>query len=178
MATFPPPVVPVFPAGYAPYAADFDQWYDTAGFFQNRVVFRGRQTVSATTLPDTGAVTLITIDTVDEDPYNGWSTLAHEWTPPAGYSGWYEVTGTLATVALAAGDEIRPLLGGTYTLDLATALGATSVAAGAEGWAAVYLVGGQDFVSLAGALYNASANVNTSIAAGSQSSLEIIWLST
>jgi len=177
MATWPAPDVPFFPAGYAPSAADFASWWmNNAGFHQNKVVFRGSQTVTATTLPDTEAITLIKLDTISEDPYSGWNASTWAWTPPAGYSGWYEITGTLATVALASGDAIRPLLTGTYTLDLATTVGATSVPAGSEGYACVYLVGGQDTVSLSGALYAATANVNTSIAAGNQSSLEIVWL--
>ena len=57
MATYGPPAVPVFNAGYGPQAADFNTWwYQTASFLQYGVVLRATQTTTATSLPDRKSV--------------------------------------------------------------------------------------------------------------------------
>ena len=78
------------------------------------------QTTTATSLPDSGAATTIGFDTVAEDPYSGWDSGTFLWTPPAGYSGWYQATLTVRTVTVAANVNLRPLLAGTYGQALAT----------------------------------------------------------
>lgn len=46
---------------------------------------------------------------------------------------------------------------------------------GAEASLYVYLAGGQDYVYGAASLQGASANLNTSLTTGQQSSMEIMW---
>jgi hypothetical protein len=175
-ARFGPPTLPVFPAGYQSRQADFTGWwYDNAGFFQNKVVFRARETVTATTLPN-AVVEAIGFDTIDEDPFSGWNSGTLSWGPPAGYSGWYQVCITLWTQAVTSGAAIRVSLGGAFATDLATNQGPTGHGAGVEGQFTVYLIGGQDTIKGLAELLNASASVNTSIAAGQQSSIDIMWL--
>jgi hypothetical protein len=177
-AMYGPPTVPAFPAGYQPTQADFTGWWVTnLGFFQQKPVFRARQATAATLLPPGGTVETIAIDTVDEDPAGGWDPVGHAWTPPDGYSGWYQVTITVYIQTLASGDAVRPMLGGTWAYDLATVQGPTAHAAGAEGQFTVYLIGGHDTVQAAAALLNASTGVSTSTTAGQQSSIEILWIS-
>jgi hypothetical protein len=178
MATWNPPVVPVFPAGYAPQATDFNTWwYQTGSFLQNRVVFRASQTTTATSLPDTGSAVTIAYDNVIEDPYSGWSASTHLWTPPAGYSGFYQATITLRIVQPASLVFIEPRLAGTYTTTLAAVQGQSNAGAGVSGTFTVYLVGGQDTLGAEAQLLNSGSNLNTSLTAGQQSSLEIVYLS-
>jgi hypothetical protein len=175
MATWPAGSVPTFPAGWAPQASDMNTWwYNTAGFLQNGVVLRVHQAGTATTLPDTGAVTTIAFNNVDEDPYSGWNPATHLWTPPAGYSGWFQATLTIRTAGLAGLVDLKPLLVGTYSYQLSTL---QSAQAGASGTNTVYLVGGQDTIGGACSLLNSGSNANTSITAGQQSTLEIVWVS-
>jgi hypothetical protein len=177
VTTFSPPSVPVFPAGYGPQAEDFyNWWYQTASFLQAGVVFRASQTTTATVLPDSGAATTIGFDTVAEDPYSGWDSGTFLWTPPAGYSGWYQATLNVRTANVAVNVDLRPLLAGTYGYQLSTIMGAT-FGAGAGGTYIVYLVGGQDTIGGACQLLNSDANVDTSITAGQQSTFELVWIS-
>ena len=177
MATWPAPSVPVFAAGAAPTETTFNGWwYETAGFLQNKVVLRVSQSSAATTLPDTAAATRIAYDTVLEDPYNGWSASTHLWTPPSGYSAWYQVTFTVRTAAIAGLVDLQPLLSGTYAYLLACVQG-NSAGGGVSATNVVYLVGGQDTVGGACELLNSGSNVNTSITAGQQSTLEVTWIS-
>jgi hypothetical protein len=170
--------VPVFNAGYGYLANDFNSlWMNTAGFLQNKVVLRVSQTTTATTLPDTGAVTTIAFDNVIEDPYSGWSASTHLWTPPAGYSGFYQATITIRTVTLANLVDLRPALAGTYTYNLTTVQGNSNAGAGACATFGAYLIGGQDTIGAACQLLNSGSNVNTSLTAGQQSTFELIWLS-
>lgn len=178
MTTWPAPSVPVFSAGYGPSQADFDNWwYNVAGFLQNRVVFRATQTTTATSLPDSGASTVIHFDDVLEDPYSGWDGSTYMWTPPAGYSGWYQVTLLVRTAEVAANVNLRPILAGTYGQALATAMGADTSGAGVSGTFTVYLVGGQDTIGGACELLNSGSAVNTSLTSGQRSALELVWLS-
>jgi hypothetical protein len=179
MATWPPLQVPSFAAGLGPQASDMNTWwYSTAGFMQNRVVARLSQSVSAQSLPSSGANTTIQFDTVIEDPYSGWQgSPSYAWEPPAGYSGWYQVTITIRTVALPTLVDLFAGLGGTYSDKLVSIQGAQDVGAGASARFAVYLVGGQDTVTAVCELLNSGSNENTSITAGRQSTMEITWLS-
>ena len=178
MATYNAPAVPVFSAGYGPQASDFNSWWmQTASFLQNRVVFRASQTTTATSLPDSGAATTIGFDDVLEDPYSGWDSGTYLWTPPAGYSGWYQATLTVRTVTLANNVDLQPLLAGTYDYALCRLMGSSDNGAGAQGSAIVYLVGGQDTIGGACKLLNSGAAVDTDLTAGQQSTLELVWIS-
>jgi hypothetical protein len=178
VTTYSPPLVPVFPAGYGPQASDFDTWwYQNASFFQNRIVFRADQENAATSLPDSGASTTIAYDTVLEDPYSGWNASTHLWTPPAGYSGWFQVTVTIRTVALGTLVGLRPALTGTWTYHLDSVQGASAGGAGASATFRVYLTGAQDNAGGACQLLNSGSAVNTSLTAGQRSTLEIVWIS-
>jgi hypothetical protein len=178
--TWPVPVVPAFPAGYSPQQADFTAWwYDNAGFMQNKVAARVSQTTTATTLPDSGAQTLIAFDTVVEDPYSGWvGSPFYEWRPPTGYSGFYQVTLTVRTAAVN-GPDLDIWISNVAVSQEAPACGlklASNVGAGASGTWITYLIGGQDSVAAYGSLLNATASLSTSLTAGQQSTMEIIWL--
>jgi hypothetical protein len=177
-AVFPPPTVPVFIAGYQPLQADFTGWwYDVLGFHQNRPVFRAEQATTTTTIPGDGANFPIGFDTVLEDPYDGWGLVtANAWSPPAGYSGWYQVTVTAYVHDLPSAGSVRATIGGTYTQDLGTTAGPTSHYAGVEGQFVVYLIGGQDTV-WGGVELFASSSGSTSDTAGQLSTMEILWLS-
>lgn len=178
MATFAVPAVPVFPPGYQPQNADFTLWwFDTAAFLETKMAFRGDQENAATTIPDTGAVTTIGLDTAIEDPYGGFNATTHLWTPPAGYSGWFDVCYTLRTAAQAANGMLQIVMAGTYSYAIDQALGSTSTGAGISAQFRCYLVGGQDSIGLAAQLKNATANLNTSITAGLRSTMEIMWTS-
>jgi hypothetical protein len=178
VATYGPPSVPVFSAGYGPLAQDFyNWWFQNASFFQNRVVFRASQTTTATSLPDSGAATTIGFDTVAEDPYSGWDSGTYLWTPPSGYSGWYQATLTVRTVTLADNVDLRPVLAGTYSYTLACVMGSSSNGAGAGCTFITYLVGGQDTIGGACELLNSGSAVNTSLTAGQQSAFELVWIS-
>lgn len=182
MATYSAPVVPAFPAGYAPLQSDFATWwYQNASFLQNRIVARVSQTTTATTLPASGADTVIDFDTVLEDPYSGWvGSPFWEWRPPAGYSGWFEVTVCVRTAAVPAGADLQV---NVYNPALSTVVPAQCAQAGDNFGAGVcgswttYLVGGQDSVAAAASLLNSGSAVNTSLTAGQQSTMQVVWLS-
>lgn len=177
MAIYNAPSVPVFPAGYGPQALDFyNWWYQTAAFLQNKVVLRVSQTTTPTSLPDSGAATTIGFDTVAEDPYSGWDSGTHLWTPPAGYSGWYQATLTVRTGDVGTDVDLRALLAGTYTNALATTMTAPT-GGGVEGTFIVYLVGGQDTIGGAAELLNSGSAVDTGLAAGGQSTFELVFIS-
>jgi hypothetical protein len=177
-SSFPLPLVPFFPAGRIPSQSDLNGWlHDPFAFLENRIVFRARQTASAQALPSSAVATVLQYDTIDEDPMGGWQAGAWAWGPASGFSGLYEVTVTLYTVAGVAGNAIRP---GIIAPGSPAALGmgypGTAVG-GVQGTFWCYLVGGQDTVQATGSLLNAAANLNTDIAAGQQSSMEVTWLS-
>lgn len=182
--TTPLPSVPDFLAGYGPQQSDWQSlWVNAAAFFQQRVVFRATQATTPTTLPSSGAVTVIAYDNIIEDPYSGWNATLHQWFAPAGYSGWYQVTVTVWVVAPTAQQAVlQPYITGGAASDLASgiALNATVIpeaAAGSEGTYYPYLVGGQDSISGAGSIQNYASNLNTNLAAGESSSIEIVWIS-
>ncbi len=179
MTTYNAPVVPVFLAGTGPAATDMNTfWYQTASFLQNRIVLRVSQTTTATSLPSAGTQTTIEFDDVLEDPYSGWSSSSHSWTPPSGYSGWYECTFTLRTVTLANLVDLSGVIIAAGTAyDTKIAQGQSNAGAGVCASVTAYLVGAQDSVSAAGRLLNSSSAVNTSLTSGQQSTLEVVWIS-
>ena len=184
MATFPLPVVPTFLPGSQPQAVDFTTlWFNTTSFLQNKIVFRASQTTTATSLPSTGVATVIAYDNVLEDPYSGWNGTTHIWTPPSGYTGWFWVSATLRTVALQTNVSIGMQVNINNQVpfiplgqEFVVIMGASATGAGCSGGELVYLVGGQSGASIAGIINNSTVNVNTSLTAGQQSTLEIVWL--
>ena len=183
--TTPVPSVPDFLAGFGPQQSDWQSlWVNAAAFFQQRVIFRATQSGTATTLPSSGSITTITYDNILEDPYSGWSASTHRWTAPAGYSGWYQVTVTVwVTAPSSAQVVLEPYVQTTAAAsNIAQGYPLTAVvtgtsAAAAEGTFYPYLTGGLDAVYGAAAIKNASASVSTDLTAGTQSSLEICWVS-
>lgn len=175
------PSIPHFVAGTGLQQPGMETlWVSPATFFEDRVVFRADQLVTATSLPSSGAVTKIAYDNVIEDPYSGWSPTNYWWTAPAGYSGWYQVTVTVCTVAPAAEEIILiPYLASAIIGNIPVAgVVLPEEAAGAAGTWYVYLVGGQDAIHGAAAINNASANLDTDLTAGQNSTLEVVWCST
>ena len=178
MATFNAPFVPVFNAGATLQASDFNTlWFQNASFFQNRIVFRARQATTATTLPSTSVITAIGFDAIDEDPYSGWNAGTFTWIPPVGYSGIYQVTMTVRTAAPANLVDIGTyfkIAGATY--GIGDAQGQSVTGAGVSSTFTFYLIGGQDGIQGNAAIFNSGANVLTSLTAGQQSTMEIIWV--
>ena len=87
----PVPAVPAVAAGWGPLPADFTTWVTNPfSYLAQPVVFRAHR-AAAQSLTG-GAYNILALDTVDEDPYGGWSSGTHAWTCPAGCSGWYEAT--------------------------------------------------------------------------------------
>jgi hypothetical protein len=173
--------VPVFAAGYDPQQADFTTWWQQpALFFQYGIVARVSQTLSTTTLPSSGNVTTIGFDTVLEDPYSGFNSTTAAWTPPMGYSGWYQVTLTVFTSAPVANlVTLQPQLGGASTYARLQAIegsSSTSRPAGCSAAFGVYLFGGASSVNGQCRLLNASVNSTTGTVAGVNSTMEITWL--
>lgn len=107
----PVPAVPGIPAGWRPVQADLDFWVtDSFSFLAQAACFRA-QLVASVPLA-AGVFTLLPFDTVEEDPYGGWSATAtgsqpaYSWLCPAGCAGWYEASvsafSTATTGQLAA----------------------------------------------------------------------------
>jgi hypothetical protein len=184
--TTPSPGVPDFIAGYGPQQSDFQSWWvNSAAFFQQRVIFRALQSTTATTLPDSGDAVNIEFDDVLEDPYSGWDSVHHTWTPPAGYSGWYLVTLTVIMAAAPSASSITLSTyveqnGGVILFPLASTVlagGSGAATCGNGGAQYVYLTGGQDIVAGKAAIQNAAAGLDTSVTAGQQPAIEIVWIS-
>jgi hypothetical protein len=174
-------VVPVFAAGYDPQQADFTTWWQNpALFFQYGIVARVSETITPTTLPSTGVATTIGFDTVAEDPYSGFNSTTAAWTPPAGYSGWYQVTLTVFSSAPVANlVTFQPQLAGssTYTrLQAIEGSSATSRPVGCSATFGVYLFGGVSSVNGQCRVLNSASNVVTGTTAGQNSTMEITWL--
>lgn len=182
MATYPPPVVPDILAGFGPQQADMaGLWVEPASFFQNRIVARVSQTSTTTSLPSSGNATTVAFDTVIEDPYSGWSAGSFNWTPPAGYSGWYQVTLTVIVSAPGATGvtlQLNLLYGGVSTGKISGCL-QPNATGGCSGEFLIYLTGGQDAVAGQAAVKNSGSAVSTKdTPAGQQSTMEIVWIST
>lgn len=165
-----PPAIPSFATGFTDTTpAYFDGLVQAPlSFLAGQVVFRAHQT-SGQAL--TTSFEFITYDTVDEDPYSGWSGSAFAWTPP--YTGWYSVTTTCsvstASVSLrvAVGQTGTLLYEGTGALLAGAVLGEGSAAA------VVLLAGGTDFIT-GQALASGACSTDTS-SPGRFPSLEITY---
>lgn len=175
---FPLPIPPVFPAGYQPGTSDLNAWMaDPFSAIENRPVTRLRQAISPQSLPDTGVAQVLALDTVDEDPLQGWDPSAFAWTPPPGWSGVYAVTVTICTQAVGAGNIIRP---GVIAPGSPGVVASQQPGNGNDGGAAgsfwVYLVGGQDAVQATATLMNATSGVSTGIGSAGMSTMDIVFL--
>jgi hypothetical protein len=183
--TTPLPSLPDFLAGFGPQQSDLQSlWVNAAAFFQQRVVFRASQTGTITNLPNSGAFATIAYDTILEDPYSGWSSGAHNWTPPAGYSGWYQVTATVFVQApgvAGVGLKLQTLAASTGSGTLVTVIVPSATVGAAEATWYVYLTGGQDAVSVQAGVQNAGTiigGVNTNdTPSGQLSTMELSWIS-
>jgi hypothetical protein len=175
------PAVPLFLAGYGPQQGDMQAlWADPARFYQNRVVFRALQTQALTFLPASGAEEFIHFDTILEDPYGGWNVINPTWFPP--FPGWYQVTvtvwmtgPTVTNIALYVYVDSAPAGNPTEGLGITVTNLPAAGGAGEAVWA-VYL-GPGDSVAAVAAVTGTTGGLNTSLVAGQQSSMEILWLS-
>jgi hypothetical protein len=171
------PSVPDFLAGVGPQQSDMQSlWVNAATFYRTRVVFRATQTSTATTIPDTGAYTTIAFDTILEDPYSGWNATSHHWQAPAGYSGWYLATACVFVVTAPVQSIIAINILGSAQVEPASAISCTGQA-GVTCADYAFLAGGQDALTVQGALLNSSSSVTTSLNTGYTSTFEVLWIS-
>lgn len=180
LSPYPPPALPVFPAGYGPQQADFGNWVQASfGYITNLAVARmqqgAAQSIGATTF------TAVQYDTVLEDNFGGWSTVptssqpAWSWLAP--FTGWFRVTFQVSTAA------------GSHWLDGAVSVSGAdpgfectgnlspSAQPGGVGWSVIVpMIGGTDYVQI---LLWASTSVTTQVAIpGLQSYVEIVPVQT
>jgi hypothetical protein len=139
--TFSPPAVPVFPAGYGPLPADFNAWVQaTLGFQSDGVIFRAEQHTAQAFAAGT---TIITYDTVLEDPFSGWNAGSHQWLAP--FTGLYRVTLTVVVNAVSTVLEPGIEVSGT-TFIFSGENQVTTLKGGASGSLLVPLIEATDFV--------------------------------
>ena len=171
MTGLPVPSPPIFPAGYAPLPADFTGWVtDSLGFCSTGVMFRAEQQSAQSIAANTQ--TIVTWDTVLEDPYGGWNAGNNSWLAPV--SGWFEVTSTLI-VASASGTLTNTVYVDSATQYAASAVSVPSTNPGgscASFW--VPMIAGTDFVQIR---LNMTAATNTDAGQGQRSTLEISFVS-
>ncbi len=172
----PAPPVPQVPAGWGPVQADMDFWItNTFSFLAQMPVFRGHR-AAAQSLTG-GVYNIMQLDTVDEDPYRGWSSGSHLWTCPAGCAGWYSATlsGFTASQGSGTGNQnvaVIALNGALWSVgpdDWAPA----SNPGGDNGSVQVPLVPG-DTVQM---WVFANQSVSTPTTAGQLPAMELAWIS-
>jgi hypothetical protein len=163
----PIPAEPVFPAGYPPVTADFTGWVtNSMGFCTKGVVFRAEQDSAQSFSANTQ--TVVTFDTVLEDPYSGWNAGSNEWLAPV--SGWFAITSTVIIAASSGTLTNTVLLDGT-TQYAASAVSVPSTNPGgscATFW--IPMIAGTDFVQIR--LFMTAAGT-TDAGQGQRSTLEI-----
>jgi hypothetical protein len=173
--SYPPPSVPVFAAGSAPTPVVMEALIQAPlGFLTGGITFRAHQATSQSLTA--AGYTLLHYDTVDEDPYGGWSSVATSaqpaWSWLAPYTGWYDLTFgfsfTPVTASTWAGVQV--LVSG----NAATALGEGTSYGGASGSYVIGMAGGVDYVQFEA--YVAASGLSTSVAsAGVWSTAEITY---
>jgi hypothetical protein len=173
-----PPAPVVWTAGSFPQPADFNtNIRDALNFTLAKTVLRARQSVAQSIPNNTG--TILTLDTLIEDTYSGWTSGAsNKYTAQA--DGLYLVSLTyVSTGGNGAGSVISPFLQVTgsafYQGEQAATPSLTNWATGAC-WI-LPLRGGVDYVQpqafqLSGAALNTVAS-----SLGTASAMEIEWLS-
>jgi len=189
MSTLLPPPAggPVIPAGLYPHgsqlSADLNQLITNPILFTaTGILARLRQASSAQTL-STSSATVIQFDTVDEDPYSGWSAsatstqAAWSWQPPAGCSGWYHVYVAVSLGTVPSDAVLRPVIVVTGTTQYAveTMLRPSSAPEIVGGSAWVYMLGGADYVQAAAVFSSSSGSEPTSVATSYQSVMDVSW---
>lgn len=177
------PAVPQVPAGWYPVQADFTAWVTTPfSFLASPVVFRGE--LHAATSWTAATATLAPLDTIDEDPWGGWSATstgsqpAFSWLCPAGCSGLYEVTLTASTTNPASmTDQVQAILyldGSAYMVG-GEGWGVNGHESGVSGQVQVPLIGGVDYLQM---YVYSTAGTSAPATAGQYPMMEIAWLST
>ena len=169
MTLYSPPLIPVFPAGFAPQASDMNNWIqDSFGFLTAQVVFRAEMRTTQVL----NGFTPILYDTVLEDPYSGWNASSHVWTAP--FSGWYEVTlnHSIATATVIT-EAVPEISGTTYEMSEVSCTSSTEGGTGASLLAS--MVGGIDFVQGV-AWTSASVSIDVS-SAGRVPWIEVTFIS-
>ena len=173
---YPPPPLPIFPAGYGPGQADFGGWVQNSfGYLTGQIVFRAEQRTSQS-IPAT-TFTPISFDTVLEDLFGGWTATpsgpqpGNSWLAP--YTGWYRIIFRFSTAgAVRWTDAAVAVSGGFPQIEAAAKLTPTAQPGGANCSVIVPMIGGTDYAQgLAWASTTASTNVGN---AGVVSSIEII----
>ena len=166
-------------AGQFPQAADFNKNIrDAFNFLSAKTVFSARQTV-AQSIPN-AAITVLTLDTLIEDTYSGWTSGAsNKYT--AQQDGLYMITCCYYTTggngAGAVAAAFLQLNGGSTYYE-----GEQHAIATIAGWGTsvswlVPLRGGADYIQPC-AYQSSGAALNTAVTAlGSESSMEIEWAS-
>lgn len=170
------PTIPDFIAGTAPTPAIFDGWVQSPlAFLTTRVVFRAE--LSSGTTWVNGSNTLIPYNVIDEDPFSGWSSGTHSWTPPADYTGTYEISITASSTA--AGDNTTSLrtlflLNGASLYITSAVQASQTQSVISSGTVSQQLFGGQDNVSAA-VLWTSSGNGTAVTTSGQRCTMEITW---
>ena len=172
------PVIPYFPAGYAPLNTDFDGWIQAPmSFLTSKVVFRAEQ--SSALAVSNNVNTLIPFNNVLEDPFAGWNAGASQWLCPAGYSGLYNVTLTVSAQSNASNPVLQSRVGIDSAAQLYTTCKTVVPSGGPAGLASgsqpVQLFGGADSVQGYIILIGAAGNVATT--AGQRCTMTIEWIS-
>ncbi len=170
--TYPPPLTPVFPAGYGDTPAGMDALIQAPlGFCATGIVFRAHQTISQTF---TTAATwyALSFDTVDEDPWSGWNAGTNQWTPPASGTGWYEVTFSWSYASSLGFANSSIVVSGTRYV---TGQNASYSASG--GSYIVPLTGATDYVE-ADVRLSVAGRTSVVSSAGFQSAISIAFIST
>ncbi|HUY46672.1 MAG TPA: hypothetical protein VMV92_13210 [Streptosporangiaceae bacterium] len=170
------PVIPYFPAGYAPLHSDFDGWIQAPlAFLTSRVVFRAELS-NALSLTN-NVNTLIPFNNVLEDPFSGWNPGASQWLCPAGYGGLYNVTLTVSAQSNSSNPVLESRIGIDSAAYLYTVCKTVTPNGGPAGLASgsqpVQLFGGADSVQGYAIVIGASGAVATN--AGQRCTLTIEW---
>jgi hypothetical protein len=168
---YPPPALPVFPAGFAPQAPDFAGWVTaTLGFQLQGVMFRAVQ-ANAQALSSGG--TALSFDTVLEDPYSGWNAGSNQWLAP--YTGWYQVDVFCSVAVAAVNLQVSVVVDNLTAYSTSQAELSSTTSGGGPAFAWVNLVAGTDFVT---AQATPSSNQNTDVShSGRQPSMNISFIS-
>jgi hypothetical protein len=177
------PAIPGIPAGYGPVQADMDAWITTPfSFLASPTVLRAEQHAAVALTAAT--FTLVPLDTIDEDPWGGWSATstgsqpAHSWLCPAGCSGLYEVTMTAFTNNPGSStDQVQAVLfvdGANYQ-QAGAGWGVNGHATAITATVQVPLVAGADYLQF---FAYSTIGVNTPTTTGQFPTFEVAWIST
>lgn len=183
LAPTPPPVNPVFPAGYGPLPADFETWIRRSfTYCCEQTVFRAEQQAGGGQALTAAAFVPVQYDTVLEDPWEGWSATSTggqaAWSWLAPWTGLYRVTFRYLTGA-ASGAYHNPAVGVSGlnpVFEAGGVLAPTAIGGGGEVSALVPLIGGTDYVQLLA--WSAAAATTDTSTAGRRPSVEITAVQT